>query len=441
MDQTSASKVDVGGFIDAQTISRFQIGLLLMCASVLFVDGFDAQAIGYTAPSIVGEWHIDRTSLGPVFSAGLFGLMIGALLMGPLADRIGRKRIIVLSVLAFGLGTLATVLATDTQSLLFIRFATGLGLGGALPNAVALTAEYSPQRRRATMVMAMFAGFSVGAALGGLLAAAIIPAFGWRSVYVVGGVLPLLMVPWLAFKLPESLRFQAMTGRANDAVRGTLQKIAPAHRFADGAQFVITEPNLPGQPVAQLLRGGRALATVLIWIMFFMSLLDIYFLSNWLPLVLNGLGSSVSMSAAIGAMLQVGGLVGALALGRVFDRFSYRALPVVYLLAAGAVALIGYSSGDTVMVTIAIFVAGFGIIGGQNGANAMAATFYPTSIRSTGVGWAFGIGRIGSIIGPLLGGALLARHWSLEALFSAAAVAALCASLAAFGLTLLARRD
>ena len=441
MDQTSASKVDVGGFIDAQTISRFQIGLLLMCASVLFVDGFDAQAIGYTAPSIVGEWHIDRTSLGPVFSAGLFGLMIGALLMGPLADRIGRKRIIVLSVLAFGLGTLATVLATDTQSLLFIRFATGLGLGGALPNAVALTAEYSPQRRRATMVMAMFAGFSVGAALGGLLAAAIIPAFGWRSVYVVGGVLPLLMVPWLALKLPESLRFQAMTGRANDAVRGTLQKIAPAHRFADGAQFVITEPNLPGQPVAQLLRGGRALATVLIWIMFFMSLLDIYFLSNWLPLVLNGLGSSVSMSAAIGAMLQVGGLVGALALGRVFDRFSYRALPVVYLLAAGAVALIGYSSGDTVMVTIAIFVAGFGIIGGQNGANAMAATFYPTSIRSTGVGWAFGIGRIGSIIGPLLGGALLARHWSLEALFSAAAVAALCASLAAFGLTLLARRD
>src|SRR6202035_6044736 len=213
-----ASTADVAAFIDAQPVGAFQVKLLLVCATVLFLDGFDTTAIGYVAPALAKEWNIGKAALGPVFSAGLFGLMIGALLFGPLADRIGRKKIIIFSTLAFGIGTLATAFVRDVNTLLVIRFLTGLGLGGAMPNAIALTSEFSPHRRRATMVMVMFCGFSVGAALGGFLAAGLIPHFGWRSVFVVGGVAPLLLAPVLALKLPESVRFLALTGRANARV-------------------------------------------------------------------------------------------------------------------------------------------------------------------------------------------------------------------------------
>jgi AAHS family 4-hydroxybenzoate transporter-like MFS transporter len=435
LDAGAADAIDVADFIDQQPVGRFQIGLLLVCAAVLFVDGFDTQAIGYVAPAVAQDWKLARGALGPVFSAGLFGLMIGALVLSPIADRFGRRRIIIVSTAVFGIGTLATVFASDVPSLLAIRFLTGLGLGGALPNAVALTSEFSPQRRRATMVMAMFCGFSIGAAIGGLLAAALIPAFGWRSVFVVGGVVPLLFVPFLVVRLPESIRFLTLSGRANDGVAALLAQIAPSVRHPAGTRFVVQEIKLPGIPVVHLLSGGRAWATLALWTLFFMSLLDLYLLSNWLPTVLNELGASVSAAAVIGSMLQVGGVVGAFALGRFIDRFSFRALALIYFVASIAVAAIGFSGHSIALSTVAIFCAGFCIVGGQGGSNAMAATSYPTTIRSTGVGWALGIGRVGSIVGPLVGGIMLTRRMSSESVFVAAAVPALCACLAAFALS------
>src|SRR5579863_1759135 len=277
--QGNASPIDVAAFIDAQPVGGFQIKLILACATVLFLDGFDTTAIGYVAPSLAKEWHIGKAALGPVFSAGLFGLMIGALVFGPLADRIGRKKIIVLSTLAFGVGTLVTSLVNDVSVLLAIRFLTGLGLGGAMPNTVALTSEFSPHRRRATMVMVMFVGFSIGAALGGLLAAALIPQFGWRSVFVVGGVAPLVLVPILIWRLPESVRYLALSGRANARVAGLLALVSPKAAFAAGTRFAVNEPALEGIPVRHLFKGGRTVATLLLWVVFFMSLLDIYFMS------------------------------------------------------------------------------------------------------------------------------------------------------------------
>jgi len=430
--------IDVADFIDRQPVGRFQLKLLLTCAAVLFLDGFDTQAIGYVAPALAREWGLTKGALGPVFSAGLFGLMIGALLLGPLADRIGRKRIIILSTLAFGICALATAFVHDVNALLAIRFLTGLGLGGVMPNAVAMTSEFNPRRRRATMVMIMFCGFSVGAALGGLLAAALIPHFGWRSVFVVGGVAPLLLVPVLALRLPESVRFLALTGRADEEVAGLLRSISPMAVFAPATRFVVQEPELPGIPVVHLFRDGRTPVTLLLWVVFFMSLLNLYFLSNWLPTVLNDLGASVSASAAIGSMLQVGGVVGTFALGSIIDRFSFRALALVYFIAVFAVGAIGQFGHSIVLVTIAIFAAGFCIVGGQIAANALAATFYPTSVRASGVGWALGIGRVGSIIGPLVGGVLLSMKWSTGTVFMTAAAAALCAALSAFALSRLA---
>jgi AAHS family 4-hydroxybenzoate transporter-like MFS transporter len=438
--QDAGAPIDVAAFIDARPVGGFQVRLLLCCAAVLLLDGFDTTAIGYVAPSLAKEWGLTKGALGPVFSAGLFGLMIGALTLGPLADRVGRKKIIVFSTLAFGLGALVTALVQDFNALLLIRFLTGLGLGGAMPNTVAMTSEFNPQHRRATMVMIMFCGFSVGAALGGLLAAAMIPQFGWRSVFVVGGVAPLLMVPILALRLPESVRFLALTGRATERVADLLRAIAPDAAFAPTAQFVVREARPAGIPVGHLFTRGRTFVTLLLWVVFFMSLLDIYFLSNWLPTVLNDLGATESAAVAIGSMLQVGGVVGTFALGSVIDRFSFRALALVYFAAVFAIGAIGQLGHAAAPVAVAIFAAGFCIVGGQIAANALAAGYYPTSLRATGVGWALGIGRVGSIVGPLVGGVLLAQKWSPAAVFLAAAAAALCASLAAFGLSRLVQR-
>lgn len=438
-DIAPASTIDVAAFVDEQPVGRFQIRLLLLCAAVLFIDGFDTQAIGYVAPDIAREWNLGRGALGPVFSAGLFGLMIGALVFGPIADRIGRKRIIVLSTAAFGIGTLLTIFAQDVYWLIAIRFLTGLGLGGAMPNAVALTSEFSPHRRRATMVMAMFCGFSVGAALGGLLAAALIPLLGWRAIFIIGGLAPLLYVPFLARMLPESIRFLALTGRDDARLRDVLGRISPAVTIPADTCFTVHEPRLSGIPVQHLFNQGRTLTTLLFWIVFFMSLLDLYLLSNWLPTVLNDLGASISVAAAVGAMLQVGGVVGTFTLGHFIDRFSFRALALTYLIASVAITAIGFSGHSIALITVAIFCAGFCIVGGQIASNALTATYYPTTMRATGIGWALGIGRVGSIVGPLVGGIMLSNHVGVETLFVTAAIPALCACAAAILLARTAR--
>jgi MFS transporter, AAHS family, 4-hydroxybenzoate transporter len=234
------------------------------------------------------------------------------------------------------------------------------------------------------------------------------------------------------------VRFLALSGRAPARIAELLGRVNPKAAFAPATQFVVHEPALAGLPVLHLFRDGRTLVTLLLWVVFFMSLLDLYFLSNWLPTVLNDLGASVSSAAVIGAMLQVGGVVGTFALGSIIDRFSFRALTLVYFVAVFAVGAIGQLGHSVILVTTAIFVAGFCIVGGQIAANALAAGFYPTSVRSTGIGWALGIGRVGSIVGPLAGGVLLTLKWTTAEVFMTAAIAALCAALAAFFLSRLA---
>jgi AAHS family 4-hydroxybenzoate transporter-like MFS transporter len=426
--------LDVEALIDSQNLTRQHFRLLLTCAAVLFLDGFDAQAMGYVAPAVAGDLKLSKEALGPVFSSGLLGLMAGALILGPLADRFGRKPIILASTILFSLGSLATVLTRDAEALMWLRMLTGVGLGGAMPNTVALTAELSPKRRRSAMVMAVFCGFSIGAALGGFIAAALIPAFGWRSVFVAGGAAPLLFAPFLARLLPESPRLLALKGGHDERIFTVLNAFFPKAAIPIEAHFVVHEPRFKGLPVIHLFRDGQATGTILIWVIFFTSLLDLYFLSSWLPTVLHDLGTSVSLAAIIGAMFQIGGVAGTFALGNAIDRFSFTALTLNYLFAGIAVAGIGLSVHSTALVTLFIFLAGFSIVGGQIAANALASGFYPTGIRSTGVGWALGIGRMGSILGPLLGGVLLSLKWDIMSLFFLAAVPPACGASAAFAL-------
>jgi AAHS family 4-hydroxybenzoate transporter-like MFS transporter len=427
-----AAFVDVAGLIDRRPIGPFQMRVVALCAGVVFMDGFDAQAIGYVAPTLGKLWNLKAGALGPVFGAGLFGLMLGALIAGPIADRVGRKSVIVLSTLAFGVCSLLTVTADSLSNLLLWRLATGLGLGGAMPNAIALTSEYSPRRSRATLVMIMFCGFSLGSALGGMLAARLIPSFGWTAVFWLGGILPIALSLLLVLALPESIRLLALRGSDNRRIRAILARIAPALSFAAETRFVAREERLRGFAVPHLFGNGRALGTALLWVMFFMNLLDLYFLANWLPTVINNAGIAVETAVVVTTLLQIGGVAGAVSLGWLIDRRSpFHVLAAAYLVAGLLIAAIGMAGASLALLVPAVFGAGFCIVGAQIGANALAAAFYPTAIRSTGIGWALGIGRIGSIIGPVVGGIILSLHWQMASLFAIGALPALCAAAAA----------
>ncbi|HVZ21698.1 MAG TPA: aromatic acid/H+ symport family MFS transporter, partial [Vicinamibacterales bacterium] len=376
-----AIPLDIPSIADDQPVRAFQVGVAALCGLIAFLDGFDAQVMGYLASALTADLHIARPLLGPVISSGLVGMAVGALVCGSLADRFGRKPVLVASAVIFGLASLATSTADSIGALSAWRIVTGIGLGGALPNAIALTAEYMPDRLRSTAVTGMMCGFSFGAAIGGVIAAALIPSFGWRSVFVVGGAFPLVIAAVAAVWLPESRSFAAARQEA-------------VARF----------------PVVDLLSTRYALGTIVIWVVYFTSLLDLYFLSNWLPTIVNDAGVGSQTAILVTTLFQFGGIAGALVLGRLLDRYrTFYVLTVCYVLAAVFIVLTGQAGHAVPLLALTVFCAGIGVIGGQNAAHALSSAFYPTSLRATGVGWALGIGRIGSIVGPTVGGYLLVR--------------------------------
>ena len=434
-----AARLDVQEFLDRQPFHSFHLRLGVLCALAVLMDGFDAQAMGFVAPSLLQQWRISRVALSPILSSGLVGMLVGALLFGPLGDRLGRKRILVFCTIWFGIGSLLTARVNSVEPMLWLRLVTGFGLGGAMPNATALTSEYMPRRLRATGVMLMFFGFSMGAAIGGFVAAGLISRYGWQAVFVVGGLLPLVTAIALVVALPESIRFLQLKGGAEQRVAKLLRKVAPDAPAAAG--FMRVEERKAGFPVSQLFTERRTGTTLLLWVIFFMSLLDLYFLNSWLPTVIHDAGVPLEQAITITALFQVGGAAAAIVLGRVVDRqMSYSVLAWVYAGAAICVFLIGLVSGTVAVETAAVFAAGFCVIGGQTCSNSLAAESYPTLLRSTGVGWALGIGRIGSIVGPVLGGLLLSFDWGMRRVFLAAAVPAVIAALAAAALNLTPRR-
>jgi AAHS family 4-hydroxybenzoate transporter-like MFS transporter len=427
-------QTDVARFINDHSLAPAQYLVVALCFAVAMIDGFDTAAVGFIAPALGRDWTLTSVQLAPVFGAGLAGLMIGALFVGPLADRFGRKPLMLASITWFGLMCLASARAGSLSQLVALRFLTGLGLGGAMPCAVALVAEHCPERRRGVLVTTMFCGFTVGSALGGVVTAGLIGAYGWRSVLILGGVAPLALVPFLAWLLAESPRFLAANGADARHVAALLKRIAP-HERVEGPFVSAPGVARSSGAVRQLFTPGVAVETLLLWLTFFVSLLVIYLLSSWLPTLIVGSGESLETAALVTAMFQAGGTLGAVALGWLMDRAEpHRVLAWAYIFAGVFIAAIAGGIVTAAIAGVAVFAAGFCLSGSQTGINALAAALYPTECRSTGVGWANGAGRTGSVLGAVGGGTLVAADLPLPWVFAAIGAPAFVAGAAVYAL-------
>ncbi|TDV11402.1 MFS transporter [Paraburkholderia caballeronis] len=426
---TAPRTLDVQQFIDERRFSPYQWFILALCFLIVATDGFDTAAIGFVAPSLGQEWHVGKAALGPVMSAALVGLAIGALASGPLADRIGRKRVLVGSVVTFALFSVGCAFAGSVTELGLLRLATGIGLGAAMPNATTLMSEYAPARKRSFLVNTMFCGFTVGSSAGGLVAAALIPDYGWRSVFIAGGVLPLVLSVVL-IGLPESLRFMVLRGWPAERIAAVLRRIAPRESF-DGARFVLPEePSLQKQSGASIVLSSRFRSgTLLLWITYFSGLLVYYLLTSWLPTLIRDTGFTVREAALVTALFPLGGGIGAIGVGWLMDRFEpHRVIAVTYVLTGIFVWLVGRQSDSLAWLAAITFVAGVCMNGAQSSLPTLAAAFYPTSGRATGVAWMLGVGRFGGIFGAFSGGLLLQANFGFGTIFAMLAAPSLVAA-------------
>ncbi len=421
---TPKQPLTVGQIIEQRRLGSYQIWTVILCGLVLVLDGFDSQTINFISTSLADSMHVAVKQFGPIFSAGLFGLMIGALASGPIADRWGRKWPVILSTLSFAAFSLITTQVTSFHELLMLRFFTGLGLGGAMPNVVAIASEFVPRRILPHVVTLLFVGMPLGGVTCGLLSAAMIPKWGWQSVLYLGGTIPLLIAALLILGLPESIQYLAVRGKNPRLLSRLLGRIAPE---LSAATLRPTERDAlhEGVPVIHLFTEGRAFGTILLWVPYFMNLLIIYFIGSWLPALLKQTGMSVSAGATATAFFSFGGVFGCLLEGWLIQRGgAFGALVAEFGAATLFIAALSKIPSSYALMLAVTFVSGFLVIGAQGGLNALAANFYPTAVRSTGVGWALGVGRVGSIVGPLLGGWFLKIGWTPEEILLFGTVAA-----------------
>lgn len=425
---TRNQDVDVQHFIDKHPFSGFQWLVFGLCFFIVLLDGFDTAAIGYIAPSLIKEWGVSKPALAPVLSAALFGLAAGALSAGPLADRFGRKRLLVVSVLLFGVACLASSFASSLTELTVLRFITGIGLGAAMPNAVTLMSEYCPGARRATLTNAMFCGFPLGASLGGFLAAWMIPQWGWRSVLLLGGIAPLVLTVALLFLLPESVRYMVAKGFPVERIRAVLARIGES--AASAGRFVLSEQaaaSSAGSGVGVVLSRAYVVGSVSLWVAYFMGLVIFYALINWMPVLFKDAGLEPRNATLISALFPLGG-VGAILFGWLMDRFNAnRVIAIGYALTALAIFAIGQVVGNVGLLVAVVFGAGAIMNTAQSSMPALAAAFYPTRGRATGVAWMLGIGRFGGIAGSFLVAQLSAMQMRFDQIFTVVAIPAFIA--------------
>ncbi|BCG24785.1 MFS transporter [Pseudomonas tohonis] len=421
-------KIDVHSVIDNARFSGFHWMVMCWCALLLIFDGYDLFIYGVVLPVLMKEWGLTPLEAGALGSYALFGMMFGALVFGSLADRIGRKKGIAVCFVLFSGFTVLNGFATTPTEFGICRFVAGLGIGGLMPNVVALMNEYAPKRLRSTLVAVMFSGYSLGGMLSAGVGIYMLPRFGWEAMFFAA-LLPLLLLPLILWYLPESVGFLLRQGRV-DKARAILQRIDPEARIGDQDELLLNEVKAQGTPVLELFREGRGLRTLMLWVAFFCCLLMVYALSSWLPKLMANAGYSLGSSLSFLLALNFGGMFGAIAGGWLGDRYNLPKVVVAFfLVAAVSISLLGFKSPTPVLYLL-IGIAGATTIGTQILLYATAAQFYGLAFRSTGLGWASGIGRNGAIVGPLLGGALLGINLPLQLNFMAFAIPGAIAALA-----------
>lgn len=421
---TTVARVNIPELLARSRLGPLQKRVFTLCLLTLIIDGFDVQAMGFLIPALSADWNVEPAQFRTVLPAANFGVLIGSLVFSPLADKVGRRPVLVWATLWFAVMTLGAAFATNVTQLFWLRFIGGIGMGCIIPNATALIGEYSPAGRRVTLMMTITVGFTAGGAVAGFVARALIPAFGWQSVFYVGGAIPLAIAVAMYVALPESLQFLAVRRRLHEVSRW-LKQLDPTLKLDESTEYVTNEESKSGMPFVHLFRDGRSVVTVLLWVINFMNLLNLYSVTSWLPTVVNGMGYSANTAVLVGTVVWVGGTIGTFGLAWAITRWGFtRTLMLNYALATVAIAAIGQPGIALAVLTLIVFVTGWCIVGGQPGMNAFAATFYPTYLRSTGVGWALGIGRVGAIVGPYIGGVMIGAKWTSQQLFWAAAVPA-----------------
>ena len=426
MAETSVT--DVTALIDAHRLGALQIRTLILCGLAALLDGLDLQSIGLAAPGIIATLHVPPRSFGLVFSAALLGLMLGAFCLGPVADRFGRRGILIGALVLIGVFTFATAYATSFEMLLALRFLAGIGLGGAMPCFISLGSEYAPSRLRAVLVGLLWAGFPLGGMVGGILGSRLIPAFGWQSLFYVGGVLPLLLAIVLLPALPESIGFLVATGAPPARIATLLARIT-GHTPPSGTRFVLGEQRPPGLPLRHLFTQGRTAGTILLWISYFAIFLMLVTNTAWSPILLHAGGMPVAQAAIAMAAFNAGSVIGTCLVGLLITRFNaWLSLALLFVASALCFGLIGQAAPGFLASAALEGSTGLFLGAGSSGLIAMTTIFYPTAMRSTGVGWAMGMGRFGSFTGPLLVGLMVGAGWQITSTYGAVGAPALVAA-------------
>ncbi|WP_297800717.1 MFS transporter [uncultured Brevundimonas sp.] len=429
---TTLPKVDVQDVLDNNKIAPVQWGVLAICFLIMFLDGYDTAVAAFVAPVLSKEWGFEPAAMKPVLASVLFGVAFGALAAGPLADRFGRRWVLIASVLVFGVFTLVSAMATSIPMLTWLRLVTGLGLGAAMSNAATLMAEYAPNRRRSVMVAVLFSGFTLGSAGGGLLGGFMVPAFGWQSAFITGGLAPLALALAMVFFLPESLKYLTVKKtQATETIRKVLSRIERRGPIPANAVFINSAAEVPSSKggTRMLFRRDLIAGTMALWATYFFGLLVIFLLRSWLPTLVTLSGESIQRAGFLAALFDIGGTVGAFGVAWLVDRLRHDGVvSITYLIAGVMIFIFSHWLGNIGLLATGILVLGFLLSGAQATVPAIAAKFYPTEGRASGVAWTLGIGRFGGIAGALVGGTLLQLGWSFATILASLAIPAVIAA-------------
>lgn len=421
--------IDVHELSDKARFNRFHAGVLLWCALIIICDGYDLAVAGIALPSIMKDMGVTAQNAGFMVSSALFGMMFGAIFLGTIADRIGRRKAIAICIALFSVFTAAAGFTHDPYTFSAMRFLAGLGIGGVMPNVVAQMTEYSPKKIRATMVTLMFSGYAVGGMLAALLGKGLLETYGWSSVFLAAG-LPMLLIPMILKTLPESMPFLIRDNRL-DELKQIVARMEPSYRPDAGDRFALpAQDRAEGAPIGKLFQDGRGFSTAMFWIAFFMCLFMVYALSSWLTKLMASAGYSLGSALTFVLVLNFGAVIGAVGGGWLADRFNIKyVLMGMYALAAVSITLLGFKV-PTELLFLLVGLAGASTIGTQIVTYAYAGQFYPMAIRSTGIGWASGVGRSGAILAPIAIGTLVGMALPLEQNFMAIAIPAAIAVIA-----------